>query len=107
MKYSRMKEWRRQYPITVMCRVFNVSESGYHAWRDRPLSRRAEENGRLEIEIRAAHQRTRETCGPQRLQCDLADQGIRAGVPHQTHSQETRHPLQTETQFQGDHRFQA
>ena len=80
MKYGRMKECRLQYPIAVMCRVFNVSESGYHAWRDRPLSRRAEENGRLETEIRAAHQRTRETCGPERLQSDMADHGIRAGV---------------------------
>ena len=80
MKYGRIKEWRLQYPIVVMCRVFNVSESGYHAWRDRPLSRRAFDNDRLEIEIQAAHQRTRETCGPERLQSDLADHGIRAGV---------------------------
>ena len=55
VKYGRIKEWRLQYPIAVMCRVFNVSESGYHAWRDRPLSRRAFDNGRLEIEIQAAH----------------------------------------------------
>lgn len=52
----------------------------FYAWRDRPLSLRAQENARLEIEIRAAHQRTRETCGPERLQSDLADHGIRAGV---------------------------
>jgi putative transposase len=64
----------------MMCRVFDVSESGYHAWRDRPLSRRAKENARLEVEIRAAHQRTRETCGPQRLQSDLAGHGIRVGI---------------------------
>jgi putative transposase len=75
-----MDKWRQQYPVAVMCRVFEVSESGYHAWRDRPPSRRAQENARLEVEIRAAHQRTRETCGPERLQSDLADHGIRAGV---------------------------
>lgn len=80
MKYGRMKEWRLQYPIAVMCRVFEVSESGYHPWQDRPPSRRALDNGRLEIEIRAAHQRTRETCGPERLQRDLADHGVRVGV---------------------------
>lgn len=62
----------------VLC--FEVSESGFYAWRDRPLSPRAQENARLEIEIRAAHQRTRETCGPERLQSDLADHGIRVGV---------------------------
>lgn len=80
MKYGRMAEWRQQYPVAMMCRVFDVSESGYHAWRDRPFSRRAQENARLEVEIRAAHQRTRETCGPERLQSDLVDHGIRAGV---------------------------
>lgn len=80
MKYGRMEAWRQRYPVALMCRVFEVSESGYYAWRDRPLSPRAQDNARLEVEIRAAHQRTRETCGPERLQSDLADHGIRVGV---------------------------
>jgi putative transposase len=63
-----------------MCRVLEVSESGFHAWRRRPPSARAEENSRLETEIKAAHQRTRETYGPERLQADLADHGIEASV---------------------------
>ncbi len=33
-----------------------------------------------ETEIKAAHQRTRETYGPERLQADLADHGIRVGI---------------------------
>jgi putative transposase len=56
-----------------MCRMLNVSESGYHAWRKRPPSVRTQENARLEVEIKAAHERTRETYGPERLQADLAD----------------------------------
>jgi putative transposase len=35
---------------------------------------------RLEVEIKAAHQRTRETYGPERLQSDLAEHGVKAGV---------------------------
>jgi transposase InsO family protein len=35
---------------------------------------------RLELEIRAAHKRTRQTYGPERLQRDLADNGIIVGV---------------------------
>ena len=46
---------------------------------ERP-SRRAREEGRLEAEIRAAHKRTRGTCGPERLQNDLAAHGITVGV---------------------------
>ena len=58
----------------------NVSESGYHAWRKRPPSARQQEAVRMEAEIRAAHQRTRETYGPKRLQSDLADHsGKRSG----------------------------
>jgi transposase InsO family protein len=34
----------------------------------------------LELEIKAAHRRTRETYGPERLQRDLAEHGIRVGV---------------------------
>ena len=80
MKYGRIDELRQSYPIAAMCRVLDVSESGYHAWRNRPPSKRARENARLELEIRAAHERTRQTYGPERLQADLADNGVQAGI---------------------------
>lgn len=80
MKYARIEELRQQQSAAAMCRVLEVSESGYHAWRRRPPSARTQENHRLETEIKAAHQRTRETYGPERLQSDLADHGIRASV---------------------------
>jgi len=35
---------------------------------------------RLELEIKAAHKRTRQTYGPERLQHDLAEHGIRVGI---------------------------
>ena len=80
MKYARIEELRQQHPVAAMCRVLAVSESGYHAWRQRSPSARTQENLRLETEIKAAHQRTRETYGPKRLQSDLADHGVRASV---------------------------
>jgi len=75
-----MRELRLHYPIPYMSRVFNVSASGYYAWLDRPPSRRAQEEARLEIEIRAADKRTRQSCGPERLQKDLSEHGVKAGV---------------------------
>lgn len=39
-----------------------------------------QENARLAIEIRLAHERTRLSYGPERLQVELADHGIHAGV---------------------------
>ena len=80
MKYARIEQLRHQHPVAVLCRVMNVSESGYHAWRKRPPSARQQEAVRMENEIRAAHQRTRETYGPKRLQSDLADHGVAASV---------------------------
>jgi len=75
-----MKKLRLHYPIPFMCRMLNVSRSGYYAWRNRPPSRRSLEEARLEAEIKAAHKRTRETCGPERLQCDLAEHGVKVGI---------------------------
>ena len=75
-----MKDMRLEYSIPLMSRIFGVSASGYYTWLDRPLSKRAKEEERLEVEIKAAHKRTRQTYGPERLQRDLAEHGIRAGV---------------------------
>ena len=75
-----MKEVRLKYPLPLMRRIMNVSASGYYAWLDRPLSKRAREEGRLEVEIRAAHKRTRQTYGPERLQHELAEHGIQVGI---------------------------
>lgn len=58
----------------------SVSPSGYHAWRHRPPSKWAREDARLEVEILAAHKRTRQTYGPERLQEDLAAHGVRVRV---------------------------
>ena len=71
---------RLLFSVSLLCRVFGVSTSGYHAWRCRPLSRRLRDDTRLEVEIRAAHRCTRETYGPERLQRDLADHGVAVGV---------------------------
>lgn len=75
-----MKAHRREFPLGLMCRVFEVSPSGYYAWLKRPPSKRSQENARLELAIRAAHQRSRETYGPIRLQPELAADGFPAGL---------------------------
>lgn len=71
---------RQTYPVAAMRRVLDASESGYHAGQKRPPSWRAQTNARLEVEIKAAHERTRQTYDPERLQADLTDNGIRVGI---------------------------
>ncbi len=80
MRYDRIDGLRPLHPVAMLCRLLNVSEAGYYAWRRRPPSQRTQENARLAIEIRLAHERTRQTYGPERLQAELADHGIHAGV---------------------------
>lgn len=60
--------------------MLEVSRSGYYVWLSRPPSKHAQDEGQLEIEIKAAHKRTRQTCGPERLQRDLAAHGVRVGI---------------------------
>jgi len=60
--------------------MLEASKSGYYKWLNRKPSKRAQEEGRLEVEIKAAHKRTRETYGPERLQHELKDQGVSVGI---------------------------
>ncbi|MDH5669958.1 MAG: IS3 family transposase [Nitrospira sp.] len=79
-RYALMRTLRSQYSLRLLCRVPEVSRSGYYAWRIRRPSKRAQENTRLEVAIQAAHVRTRQTYGPERLQAELRDDGFSAGV---------------------------
>lgn len=76
-----MKMLRLKYPLPILCRVMEVSRSGYYAWLKRRPSKWTQEEGRLEVEIKAADKRTRQACGPERLQRDLAmHNGVKVGI---------------------------
>jgi len=74
-----MKEWRLHYPLSVLCRVFNLARSGFYAWLHRKPSRRAQEDERLKIAIKAAHKRTRKSYSARRMQTELAADGFPVG----------------------------
>jgi putative transposase len=80
VRYAAVKELRLHYPLPLLRRMLSVSASGYYSWVDRPLSKRAREELRLELEIRAADRRTRQTYGAERLQHELEVHGIRVGI---------------------------
>ena len=64
------------FPVRVLCRVLQVSASGFYAWRDRKPSRRAMENAVLTEQIRAAHAASDGTYGRDRIDAELRDQGV-------------------------------
>ena len=62
--------------VRTMCRVLEVSASGYYAWRDRPPSRRAIDNAMLTEHIRTVHAQSDATYGMPRVRAELIDQGV-------------------------------
>ncbi len=63
----------------MICRVLEVSESGYYAWCGRAPSSRAQANQLLGDRVEAIYRRSRSTYGRPRIQAELRDEGIRAG----------------------------
>jgi putative transposase len=67
------------YPIATMCRVLDVSTSGYYAWLKRAPSERARRDAALKEQIRSIHARSRKTYGRPRVKAELAEAGERVG----------------------------
>jgi transposase InsO family protein len=62
-----------------MCRVLEVSASGYYAWLGRPMSRRAREERRLVRAIKEIHQEKRGVYGSPRVHAELGSKGMHHG----------------------------
>lgn len=67
------------FPIAAMARVLGVSESGYHAWRQRAPSERAAADELLMKKVRTIHLGSRETYGAPRVHAELRARGERHG----------------------------
>lgn len=75
MKYAFIRSQRNRHRLRHLCQVLGVSVSGYYAWCDRPLSRRARDNQRLKTRIRCFYQASRGIYGSPRIHRDLLDSG--------------------------------
>ena len=56
-----------------------MSRSGYYGWRDRPPSRRSQQDAALTDKIYEIHRRSRETYGSPRVHAELRSIGVRCG----------------------------
>ena len=74
-----MKANQANYPIAMMCRLLEVSTSGYYAWLKRPPSKRSREDAILTDRIRWIYLRSRSTYGAPRMYEELRDEGVRVG----------------------------
>jgi len=62
-----------------MCKLLNVSKTGYYAWRDRASSEHQQTDQRLLTRIRLIHGASRQTYGSPRIHAALRRDGIRVG----------------------------
>jgi hypothetical protein len=62
-----------------MCRVLEVSTSGYYAWCQRSPSARAQADAELTSRMSAIHERSHGTYGAPRVHAELAAAGTQVG----------------------------
>ncbi len=70
-----MRDHQARFPVAALCRVLQVSHSGYYAWAKRPQSARAQRDALLVPQIIASHERSDSTYGSPRILGDLQDAG--------------------------------
>ena len=75
MRYAFVAEHRSRYSVRTMCRCLRIHPSGFYAWLNNPLSRRAKEDARQIDLIRKAWDDSGKIYGYRKLHDDLADQG--------------------------------
>jgi len=74
-----VKANQASYPVSMMCRLLEVSTSGYYAWLKRPPSKRSREDAILTDRIRWIYLRSRSSYGAPRVYEELKDEGVRVG----------------------------
>jgi len=68
------------YRVAVMCRVLEVSRSGYYAWLKREPSARAKANAALLEAIEEIHDESDKTYGAPRVHAELEERGPQASL---------------------------
>jgi putative transposase len=61
------------HSVGVMCRLLQISRSGFYAWLERPMSDRARVDLALTAKIEAIHRRSRGVYGSPNIHAELAD----------------------------------
>ncbi len=79
MKYAWIKEHSDRYPVARLCRLLQVSRSGYVQWRSRPPSERMLANAVLDAQVATIHAESRQSYGRERIVRALRQRGVNAG----------------------------
>lgn len=75
MSFKFIRDHAGRWPIRLMCRVLEVSASGYYAWRSRPESARSRANRALLADVRRLHAEHHGRYGSPRMHAALRAEG--------------------------------
>ncbi len=71
-----VEEYRKEYPVSVLCESLGVSLSGYYAWKKSPVSQHQREDQQLVEQIQAVYHSCRQVYGSPRIHAELREQGV-------------------------------
>ncbi len=77
MRHRFIEVERATYPVKMLCRVMQVSRSGFYAWQRRPASPRTKQTRRLDADIKALFSASKKRSGSPKITRALVDQGWR------------------------------
>ena len=78
-RFRFVEDHRDVYDVKRLCRLAEVSTSGFYAWRKRPPSLRAVADDELLEQIREIHHESRRTYGAPRVHGQLRRREVRVG----------------------------
>jgi putative transposase len=79
VKYGFVRAHQDQFSVSRMCTVLKVSRNGYYDWRERPPSKRSQENQRVMTEIERVHERSKQAYGATKTWRELRAEGFKWG----------------------------
>jgi len=76
VRYACIEGHREEFAVLLMCRVLEVTRSGFYTWRRSEPSARARMEVRLRVEVRAIHGMSRGRYGSPRVHAELRQRGV-------------------------------
>jgi putative transposase len=80
LRFQWIDQQRKQFKVSIMCEVLQVSRSGFYAWMNRAPCQRQLRQEQLIEAIRQSHQESQGRYGSPRIHEDLAEQKVQVCV---------------------------
>ena len=101
MRFPFIDSVKKAYPLCLLCKVMQVSRSGYYNWRNRRQSARDVERARLIPMVKEIHKASRGTYGSRRMAKKLESTGTYCGK-HKAGTLMKRHGIRSSISKKGD-----